>query len=270
MTGRRIFGRVAEIQPEPTETESTAAEPDDLAAAAARCHENAARARELASERQATARSLITSAEEQAARIVATAQAEALTILAEATGAERREAGQTARGRQLDAAAAEATRAREADQRAADLAAEREVLAGQLASLDQKLDHLNAERQATELELGQARELADVNAITVARARLDGIADLTATLASQRTKAQSRTEQIGDGSDDFPGDLSDARKTASGHHGTLRGMLNELYPDRPEAAQDAAMDELQGALAGIRARLADEARGPAPRTVIMR
>jgi len=253
----RIFGRAVDIQPETEKEQRETVPPDDLAAAAEDCSRLAAESREWASRIRVDAQNRHAAAEQEAARLVSAASASLLASEAEATIADREAAEFAARSRALAAADAEQASARQADQRAEDLEAERAHL-GAAAEAAARLGQLHAERRDAEGQLTAARARGDVDAIAAARARTGAMDDLAGTLEAQQAEAQDRLTAIGDGEDS--GDLTGARGTASRHHQAVRTILNDLWPDRPEAVRDRALAELRGALTGNLQRIAEEAR----------
>jgi hypothetical protein len=257
-----------DIQPETEKEQRETVPPDNLAAAAEDCSRLAAESRERASRIRDDAQNRLAAAEQEAARLVSEGRADLLASGAEATAADGEAAGLEARARSLAVAGAERASAEQADQRVHDLEAERARLGAAAAEAAARLGQLDAERRDAEGQLAAARARGDVEAIAAARGRIGGIDD-PAWLEAQQAAAQDRLAAIGDGGD--IGDLAEARGTASRHHQAVRVILNDLWPDRPEAVRDRALAELRGALTGNLQRIAEVADAPEPRrNVIVR
>ena len=251
----RIFGRASETEPEaPAEPDD--AVPADLAAAARRYEQQGRRARLDADAADAETQAAMMAAEREAAAIIAAAKATAREIGAAARKAAELADALEVRAALMKQAAAEHGQAAGYDQQVKELTAEREQLAGQMASLDATIAELQAAN--VDRQLAAATTRADVPEI----ARLRGIADAQqealAALTGQRAEAEHRWAAIGDGGE-YPGELADAVRGAELARAAERRALNELFPSRPEAVWDADLAELRGAIAGNLARINEAA-----------
>jgi hypothetical protein len=116
--------------------------------------------------------------------------------------------------------------AAETAQHGLDLAAEREALAGRVATWDARLAELAADRQHLEGQLAAAREAGDAAAITSLRGRLAGVEEASASLSAQRDVARSRMDAIG--TDDGQGELFRALSDVRRDMAEYRKMLTWL------------------------------------------
>jgi hypothetical protein len=218
----------------------------DVTASAAAHRQAAGDAAGRAARDRAEAEQLLAAARAEAARIIGEAEAAARPLTDAAAIADRDSAELTVRAQWLGSAAAEAVKAEEADARAKALEDERADLSGRQAELGRRLATLAAERRDLEPQLGAARDSGDLDAMTSIRNRLDSIRDLEATLQAQRAPLIGRVAEIGDGTETLATHpllqalppLARARQDARQARYTLRRILNDAFPDRPEAVAD--------------------------------
>lgn len=246
------------------------APPAALAAVAEQLRLIAEGARERASSGRAEADALVGDARSKAAGIIAAAEAQALDLRAEADRGEHPATVVEQRSSWLANAAAEQTRAVEAAQRARSLQDERDQLAAQIANLDSELERFQGHRRDADEQLAAARTDGDVEAVTALHGRLAAIGDLVASYTARRQAPQDRAQTIGDR--EGSGELADTLSAARRHRGAVRHLLNQVWPERHEAAMDAAFAELQVTLEGNRERIAEAAkaaRKPEPRNLVV-
>ena len=234
--------------------------PGDLAEAALKERQDAADAEEQAARCRSEAASVVAAAQAEAERVKAEGQAKALPLIADATALERKATTLSGRSKHLEHAARQKALTLEQEALVADLSAERERLAETIAGLDDKLAGLSADRERLEAEFAEARTAGDVSRLAALRTDLDATATAMEGLSTeQRAPAQARLREIGDGTETGPGLLTRALSAASGHRAALTKALDELYPDRAGAHVRRAWAEVQNALEGNLARIAEEA-----------
>lgn len=234
-----------------------------------------AEAEEAFRQRARARRTMAAQAREQAEQIKVSGQAE-IERITKFTREEAHRLGWTvAQAAERDAAEdegraspiAEARRRRAEATRTAqhglDLAAERETLAGRVATWNARIAELAADRQHLEGQLGAARDAGDAAAITSLRGRLGGVEEASVSLSAQRDAARSRMDAIG--TDDGQGELFRALSAVRRDMAEYRKMINLAFPERQEAQADRLAADLADALgAMIEAGhgLAEEQRKP--------
>jgi vacuolar-type H+-ATPase subunit I/STV1 len=259
--------RRAPAQPDPETDEAltdSPAEPGGFADAAGAAILGAEEARTRGTLAREEAQERVSAAQSEAARIIRDAEAEARKLIAQATAADREASELEERGGYLRHAAQLEDQAGEADRRVADLEAEQVRLADQVATLDERLTGLDADRDDVQHQLSAARDTGDLDAITQAQGRLAAIADLAATLTTRRAAVAQRAEAIGDGTG--RGELHDAQAVTAAHRAELRRLRAILDPEGPEAREA----EWQAVLAAQRERIAEDAarKPPVPQQIV--
>jgi hypothetical protein len=240
------------VEPDPIEDQAPqVAQEEDLATLAEQHRAAAEQLRERASQQQDEAAAIIATAEQDAARIAAEARRRELALIAEATAAGRQAAELEQHATWLADAAAEEAKAVRADQRASDLQAERNTLAAEIADHDAVIGAAAAGRLAAEGKLTEARQAPDVRGIRENLAEIDAQDHLAASRTTDRAEAVARYGVIGDGTDAFPGLLAEALSAAGAHRRSARHILNQVWPDRPEAVQDRALADVNASLAAL-------------------
>lgn len=220
----------------------------DITAAAERDRQAAAAAAGRGDLARSEAEALMARAREDAARIIAEAEAAARPLTKAADAADNEAAALAGRAHRLDRAAGFAAQAGASAARVKTLEAERDDLAAKHADLGGRLAELAAERRGKEAALATARDDADLDLITALRTRLDAIADLEGTLRARQAQLTARLDAIGDGemSPIWPQrELAEARRVAGMDRRQVRAMLNDAWPERPEAVADAARQHEQ-------------------------
>jgi hypothetical protein len=109
-------------------------------------------------------------------------------------------------------------------------------------------------------QISAALDACDVDAVTSGRTRIAAVEEITSVLTGQRARAQSRSDQIGDGTADFVGELSAALGAEQAALAEVRKIENILDPESPQAIRDAAIEELKATLAAQRDRIGEERR----------
>ncbi len=220
--------------------------PEKIAAEAGRQHHAAAVASDRAAGDTAEAERIMEEARERAAQVIAEAEAGVRALSQSAGQAQREAADLEQHAKYLDTAAADITKAEEAEARADALEAEREQLTGTVADLDGKLDALMAERGQLAAQMTTARESGDLDALAAHRSRDSAAGEVIAALSAQRQAALARLEAIGDGTETFANrpllkvlpPLAQARQAAGQARRSASTALNLAYPDRPQAVVD--------------------------------
>ena len=254
-----------------TDEEATA---ETIGAAAAKMAAEAQAAAESAAEDRAAAEAILDDARERIAEITREAGARMAPLTASADAAERKSGQLAGTVQTLRRAADYAVKAEASAAAARALEEERAGLAATLAGLGGRLAELAAERGQAAAQLEAATQSADLDDMTERRNRIGSIDDLAAALTAQQAPLQARLEAIGDGSFSplWPQkELYEAQKVAGWHRRTVREVLNDAFPDRPEAvaaAKGAAQQRRDLALSeAIAAERAEKARR-APRTFV--
>lgn len=254
-----------------TDEEATA---ETIGAAVAKMTAEAQAEDEAAAEKRAAAEAVLDDARQRVAAIITAAEAEASPLMSAADAAERKSGQLAGTAQTLRRAVGQAAKAEAADAAVQALEEERAGLAATLADLGRRLAELAAERRQAAVQLEAATQLADLDRMTERRNRIGSIDDLAAALTAQQAPLQARLGAIGDGSLSpiWPQkELYEARRVAGMDRRTLREMLNEAFPDRPEAvaaANGAAQQRRDLALSeAIAAEREQEARR-APRTFV--
>jgi hypothetical protein len=265
----RIFGRIAEVQPEPTGTEPAETVPDDLAEALAILRAEAADLENRADRADREMEAAIAAADEEAERSKATVRQQALTVRAETT-ADRREAAHRAERAALIAAAiAEQDRGAEALQHGAQLEAERIQLLGTIEDLDATIAARGADQERAGAELAAAETAADIPRTEKAASTLAAAGRVLASLAGQRQRAAERLQEVGDGSG-ATGEHGAACSATAGHYAKATELLDLAYPDTEDAAQRRWLAEFRATAEANAQRITEEAAAagkPEPRQI---
>jgi hypothetical protein len=245
---------------------------DDIAAAAARFRRAAQIAADNAERGQTEAQKLLEAAKAEVERIIAKAEAEARPLTEAATAEVKRAAQLSDRFRLLQRAAEVAASAEKAQSAFQAMRDERDQLAAKHAELGQRRSALGTERRGLEVQLATARDAGDLDTMTSIKARLAAIEDLTGTLAGQQAPLQQRMAEIGDGTETFTTHpvlkklppLAEARRRAGMSRSDVSRVLDEAFPDRPEAVAAAERqrqaDREQYDIEQYYARQAEQAR----------
>jgi hypothetical protein len=265
---------VADVE-QPAAVLGSDATAEDIAALAVRYHEAAEVAATAAEQDQAEYDTLMAAGREKAAQVIAETEAQA-GPLADSAAARRLAAGSHSEtDRRLATAAAYTATAEKSEAAVQALEDERDELARKQEGLVRRGDPLAAERRDLEAQLASATEVADLDAMTSLRNRIDSIRAAEAVLTRQHAAAQARLDQIGDGemSPIWPQkELAEARRVTHGHRSRARDALNYALPDRPEAVADRKHQheqELDRALAEqFAAERAAEARRQHPQQIV--
>jgi vacuolar-type H+-ATPase subunit I/STV1 len=240
---------------------------DEFAAAAERHRQAETQVREHAAHDQAEAEEILAAAKAEAARIMAEAEASAGVLAKSAKQATYAAGELDNRARSLDIAASKASDAEEAEARAAALEEERDELAAAAEGIDRRLGELARERQQLEAELAAATDSADLDVMTNLRNRLGSIADVVRLLTGRRDAARARLKAIGDGTETFGTHpalqalppLAEERRQADMARSGVIEVLDQVWPDSPQAVHRAAAKELRLTIEAQRQRIAEEA-----------
>jgi hypothetical protein len=252
---------------------------EDVAVAAGRHRRAAALATERAERDRAEAEQLLEDAQREAARIIAAAEAEARPLITSAGDAEKEASALAERAQRLVNAATAAVNAEAAAARVQALEDERADLAVKQADLGGRLAELAEQKRELEPQLAAATDSADLDLMTGLRNRLDSIGVLEGALRAQQAPLAARLAEIGAGDETFATHpllkvlplLAKARQAAASDQSSVRTALNLAFPERPEAAADAAREEFRLTIEAQRGRIAEEAaaqRKPQPRAVV--
>jgi hypothetical protein len=233
-----------------------------IAATAGRFRRAAELARERSDRDQAEATRIIDQARAEAARILGEAEA-AARVLTESVRKARSEAGKLdATMRTLTAAAQRAADADAAAVRAQSLIGELNGLARDGQALEDKLAKLAAQRAEAVEKLAAARDSADLDAMGALKARISSADEASAPVRTARDAVLARANEIGTGnppeSGKQPRELTAALQLAERCRRDVRRILNEAYPDRPEAVLASASEELRLTLTANLERIGEE------------
>jgi len=246
---------------------------EDIAAAAGRHRRAAALASGRAERDRTEAEELLEAARTEAARIIAAAEAEARPLVTSAVGAEKEAAALAERAKRLTNTATAAVNAEAARDHLQALQDELAELTAKHAEIADRLAGLAADREQAEAALGEAREDADLERMTVLRNRVDSIDSLAADLRGKQAPMAARLAELGTGaetSDNHPIPLpliSRARGVAGQGRRSVREGLNHAWPERPEAVADARVAHARE-LEAYEFRTETAPRKPPPRTVV--
>lgn len=229
----------------------------DMTATAEAMRAAATEGRDFAARNRGQAHELMEAARAEVARIMNTAEAEAHGLGTAADRREREAHDLTARSEWLHMAAGVQDQAAAADAKAAGLEAELEQLGAELAETSGKLAQVLAKREEAAGKLAAAELKADTKRATSARASLNGVDGTLARLNGRHDDITARIAAIGDANG---GLLADALRAAHGHHSHVHRILNDVWPDRPEARADRGRAERDALIEAQRERIAKEAR----------
>lgn len=239
---------------EDKDSAAAAAEPDltplgddatsgDIAAAAERHNSAAAAARARAGHGRYEAEKILTAARNEAARIMAAAEAQAGPLTADATEAEEHAKVLEEQGRRLTRGASYMAKAEKQEALIRDLRAERQQLGGRAAAAAEQLKRLAARRRELESQLGAATGADDL-AVDLAD-QVARVAEAERQVTAERTAALKRFNEIG--AEDWPHfpkpPLAEAVSLAYGPRRTAAEILDEVWPDRPEAVHRRELAE---------------------------
>jgi hypothetical protein len=212
----------------------------------------------------------VAAAADEAERITSAARQGSREAEVQAVADDREAARLEEKAGWIAAAVAEQGRGDGAVERAAVLEAERCQLAAEIADLDGKLASLGGERERAETELAAAKAAVDVGGVTAQRSRLEGIADLAASVTAQRQRAADRLQEVGDGTGQT-GEHGAACAVAVRHYAKAEGLLDLAYPDTEGAVQRRWLADFRATVEANAERIAEEAASaarPEPRQIV--